>query len=132
MSLQSHQSYELVYITRPELDEEANAAALQRYVGVITAQGGTVEAIDKLGKRRLAYEIDGLREGTYAVVTFKGEPAVPAELDRVLKISDGVIRHLIVKKEPPTRRALAAKRASEPAPAAAAGGAAEGDSERRE
>lgn len=116
-------SFELVYITKPELDDEANAALLQRYTGVITGRGGTVEGVDKLGKRRLAYEIDGKREGMYTVVRFQAGPDVPAEVDRVLRISDEVIRHLIVRQEVPKAGAArpAKPAADEPAGAEAHG-----------
>lgn len=117
-------SFELVYITKPELDDEANAALLERYSGLIAGQGGTLEGVDKLGKRRLAYEIDGKRDGTYTVIRFQAGPDVPAELDRVLRIADEVIRHLIVRQEipkPGAAKAKATKPAQEPAGAEAVG-----------
>ncbi len=92
-------SYEAVFISRPELDEEGQQAVVDKFTGLIQNQGGTVAGVDKMGKRRLAYEINGFRDGHYTLVNFKGEAGVPRELDRVLKISDEVIRHLIIKKD---------------------------------
>ncbi len=90
-------SYELMLIARPDLEEEANKAIAEKAKSVITAQGGAVEKEDVWGKRRLAYEINRYKDGFYVVVNFKGEPGVEQELDRVLKLSDDVIRHLIVR-----------------------------------
>ena len=89
----------MVIITRPELDEEAQLASVEKFTSLIQNQGGTVEAVDKLGKRRLAYEVKGFREGSYTVVGFRADPKVPRELDRVLKITDEVVKHMIVAKD---------------------------------
>ncbi len=90
--------YELMYILHPELDDEKVAAAMEKYNAVIQNNGGTVASTEKWGKRRLSYEIKGQREGTYILVNFSGGPAVSSELDRVMRISEDVIRHLIVRK----------------------------------
>lgn len=92
-------SYEVVFITKPTLEEAAQTAVVDKFTGLIQAQGGTVESVERLGKRRLAYEIDGFQDGDYTLIHFKGENAVPHELERVLKITDEVIRHLVVKKD---------------------------------
>ena len=90
--------YELVVIIRPDLDDEATEAVIEKVRSMIENNGGEIAKVDKWGKRRLAYEIDDLREGFYVVVNFKGEAAVAAELDRVLKITDTVLRHMIVRE----------------------------------
>ena len=90
--------YEVMYILQADLDEEKVTAAVEKYSGIITTNGGTITNVEKWGKRRLAYEIKGQREGNYVLVLFSGEPAVSSELDRVMKISDDVLRHLIVRK----------------------------------
>jgi len=90
--------YEVMYILQPDLDEEKVTAAIEKYSSLIQANGGTVINVDKWGKRRLAYELKGQREGNYVLVQFSGEPAVSSELDRVMKIADDVLRHLIVRK----------------------------------
>ena len=90
-------SYELMFILKPELDEEATAAAVDKYTNLITTQGGSISNVDKWGKRRLAYEVADYRDGYYVVVNFAGEPETSKEIDRVLKISDDVIKHMVIK-----------------------------------
>ncbi|EKP94786.1 MULTISPECIES: 30S ribosomal protein S6 [Thermaerobacter] len=92
-------AYELMYITRPDLDEEAEKALLDRLQKIITDGGGTVEQVDVWGRRRLAYEIAGYREGHYTVVQFQGPAGVTHELERVIRITDDIIRHIIVLRE---------------------------------
>lgn len=92
-------SYELMVIGRPDLDDAASQALVDRISNLITANGGEIEKIEPTKKQRLAYEIKHFREGLYTVVNFKGEPKTAEELDRVLKITDEVIRFLIVRPE---------------------------------
>jgi small subunit ribosomal protein S6 len=92
-------TYELVYILDPALEDEQQTALVERFQGLITTQGGEVLHAERWERRRLAYEIKGRREGYYIVVNFRGSPAAEAELDRVLKITDGVIRHLITRMD---------------------------------
>jgi small subunit ribosomal protein S6 len=88
-----------MYILRPGIEEEETNATVERYKTVIEDQGGTVDRIDRWGKRKLAYEIDKEREGQYVVMQFKA--AVPAvkELDRMFKISGEVLRHIIIRQD---------------------------------
>ncbi|MBD8501027.1 MULTISPECIES: 30S ribosomal protein S6 [Paenibacillus] len=86
--------YELMYIIRPDIEQDAVQAAVDKFQGVIS-NGGEITKHDVMGKRRLAYEIKKFRDGHYVLVNFTAEPAVVAELDRQLKISDDVIRHLV-------------------------------------
>lgn len=88
--------YEVMYILRSELDQEAVQAATEKFANIITSNGGEITKSDLMGKRRLAYEINKMRDGIYVLVHFNAEPAVVAELDRIMKISDEVIRSLIV------------------------------------
>jgi small subunit ribosomal protein S6 len=88
-----------MYVLKPDLDEETTNALIDRFHGVITAQGGTIENVDKWGKRRLAYEINDNHEGYYVVTKFKGGPALAKELDRVFKISDQIVRHMIIRED---------------------------------
>lgn len=92
-------NYELVFIIRPDLEEEAYEAMIEKFTGLIQSEGGEIVKVDKWGKRRLAYEIQKLREGYYVIVYFKGEAAVANELERVLKITDSIIRQMIIRKE---------------------------------
>ena len=91
--------YETVFIVRPDLEEEKTLEAIDKYKSLIENNGGEVVNIDKWGKRRLAYEIDGAREGFYVVSKFNADSAAASELDRVFKISDEIIRHLIVRED---------------------------------
>lgn len=91
-------AYEMMFITDPNLEVDQQEAILQRLSQVVTERGGTIVNVDRWGKRRLAYEIAGHREGNYTVVAFQAGPAVGVELERVLRITDGVIRYLIVKQ----------------------------------
>ncbi|MFZ7102952.1 MAG: 30S ribosomal protein S6 [Peptococcaceae bacterium] len=90
--------YELLYIVKPDLDEEQLEAVIGKFTALIEKEGGEIVKVDKWGKRKFAYEIDKKwRDGFYILVHFNGEPAVASELDRVMKISDDIIRHLITR-----------------------------------
>lgn len=88
--------YELMYILRPDLEQEAVEATAEKIKGVITDQGGEIVEHEIMGKRRLAYEIQKFRDGIYVLVQFKAEPQAVSELERVIRITDVVIRHLVV------------------------------------
>lgn len=90
--------YELMLVVRPTVEEEAVDALVQRLTDIVTREGGEIENIDKWGKRRLAYEIKGHTEGFYVVINFQAEPATASELERIVKITDEVIRHLLVRQ----------------------------------
>ena len=90
--------YETMLITTATLDEEATAALVGKFKTLIEANG-TIDSVDEWGKRRLAYPINDENEGVYTVINFTSEPDFPAELDRVYKITEGVMRSLIVAKE---------------------------------
>lgn len=91
--------YELMYIIKPELDEEQTNAVIEKFSTLITDNGGEEPSIDKWGKRRLAYEIKDYREGFYVLVNFMGVPDTAQEIDRVMKISDDILRFMILSKE---------------------------------
>ncbi len=91
--------YETIFILHPSLDEEAVKANIEKFKGVIENGGGTVENVDFWGKRKLAYEIAKVNEGFYTLINFEANTELPKELDRVFRITDGVIRHIIVKNE---------------------------------
>ena len=88
-------NYEVVYIMDPALGEEAIAAMIEKFKTLVETQG-TVAAIDDWGKRRLAYPIEDQTEGVYTLIRFESAPAFPAELDRIYKITDGIMRSIIV------------------------------------
>ncbi len=91
-------NYEVVFVLRPDLDEENNAVTIEKFKNIIESHGGEILKLDKWGKRRLAYEVRDFKEGLYVIAQFKAEPEVAAELDRVLKITDQVLRHIIVRE----------------------------------
>ncbi len=90
--------YEVMYIIKPNFEEEEYAAFVEKFNALIQSNGGEVVKTDVWGKRRLAYEIDKIREGYYVLVEFKGEFDLPAELERNFKISDEIMRYLVTKK----------------------------------
>ena len=91
-------NYEVVYILDPAMSEEATAALVAKFKTLAEAHG-TVKEVDEWGKRRLAYPINDEEEGVYTVIDFTSEPSFPAELDRVYKITEGVMRSLIIAHE---------------------------------
>ena len=91
--------YETIFILHPSLDEEAVKANIEKFKGVIENGGGTIENVDFWGKRKLAYEIAKVNDGFYTLINFEANPELPKALDRVFRITDGVIRHIIVKQE---------------------------------
>ena len=90
-------SYEVMTIHRPDLAEDDVKSRMDGVGQFLTEHGGTVTGSDLWGKRRLAYEINHIREGYYSVVSFQAEPAAVDELDRMLSLSDEVLRHKIVR-----------------------------------
>ena len=86
--------YEVLYIIDPAQGEEGIAALVEKFKAMVEAEG-TLTSIEEWGKRKLAYEINYLTEGYYVLVKFTSGPELPAELDRILGITDGVIRSLV-------------------------------------
>ena len=84
--------YETIFILHPSLDEEACKANIEKFKGVI-------ENVDVWGRRKLAYEIAKVNEGFYTLINFNADSELPKELDRIFRITDGVLRHIIVKQE---------------------------------
>lgn len=92
-------AYELLFFVNPSLDVESRAAVMKRIDVTIAEGNGTVDNVDEWGKRKLAYEINDLTEGDYTLINFHADPESIAELDRVLRISDAVERHMIVRRD---------------------------------
>ena len=88
--------YQLVVVLNPAQGEEAENALIES-IQAKSAQAGTVDALDNLGTKKLAYEIDDAKEGTYIKVLFTAPVEFPRELERVLKITAGVLRFLVVR-----------------------------------
>lgn len=91
-------AYELLFFVAPSIDEESRAAVMKRIETTIADDQGVVDNVEAWGKRKLAYEINGLTDGDYTLIDFHADPASVAELDRILRINDAVVRHMIVKR----------------------------------
>jgi len=90
--------YEAVFIFVPSLEEEKRNQLLDRLKGIIESNGA-ITNIDEWGTRKLAYEINDLTEGYYIILNFETTPETVDELDRIAKISDGIMRHMIVRED---------------------------------
>ena len=90
--------YEVLYVIDPAQGEEGIAALVEKFKALVESNG-TLTSIDEWGKRRLAYPINDLMEGYYVLMTFDAKPELPAELDRVFKITEGILRSLITDVE---------------------------------
>ena len=89
---------ETMLVVSTASDEEATLALVAKFKALIEANG-TIENVEEWGKRKLAYPINDETEGYYVVTTFESNPEFPAELDRVYRITDGVLRSMIIAKE---------------------------------
>ena len=96
MAQNKTQAYEVVYIVRPNLDEEAVNRVVNGVEEYIKSIGATVETTDKKGRRRLAYEVDKMRDGYYVLTIFHTKPETVTQVKRMLTLSEDVIRSLIV------------------------------------
>ena len=90
--------YEVLYVIDPAVGEEGIAALVEKFKALVEGNG-TITSVDEWGKRRLAYPINDLMEGYYVLMTFDAKPDLPAELDRVFKITEGILRSLITDVE---------------------------------
>jgi small subunit ribosomal protein S6 len=90
--------YETMVILNPTLGEDALSATVEKVKGLIEASG-TLEQIEVWGRKRLAYEIDDQKEGFYFLINFSAEAEFPKELERVLKITEGVMRYLVIRPD---------------------------------
>lgn len=90
--------YEAVFIFTPDLEEEKRNTLFDRLKGIMEADR-TISNVDEWGIRKLAYEINDYTEGYYIIVNFEGTPETVNELDRISKISDGIMRHMVVRED---------------------------------
>lgn len=91
--------YEVMYIIRPNIEDEAKKALVERFNNVLSENGAEVAEAKEWGKRRLAYEINDFRDGYYMLLQVNSEAAAVQEFDRLAKISEDIIRHIVIKKE---------------------------------
>ena len=92
-------NYEVMFIIKSTLEEEKKEAVIETVKGIIEHDGGEIAKVDVWGMKKLAYPIQKMNEGYYVIVEFAAKPELPHELDRRLKISDNVIRHMIINKD---------------------------------
>ena len=90
-------NYETVFIVNPDLDEEKTEAVVAKIKALIES-AGKIDSVEVWGKRKLAYEINDKTEGYYVLVNFSSKSDFPAELDRIYKISEDIMRSIIIKK----------------------------------
>ncbi len=91
-------SYELLYILDNGLSDEKKEELVNKFNDVITKADGTIDTVDKWGTKKLAYDIDYKSEGYYVLINFKANSDLPNELERIMKITDGVVRFIVLKK----------------------------------
>ena len=91
--------YELAVVVNVKLEDEERAAVVDKCKALIERFGGTITNVDDWGKKRLAYEIQKMKEGFYYFVHFEAESTVPAEVEQRIRIMDNVLRYLCVKEE---------------------------------
>jgi small subunit ribosomal protein S6 len=90
--------YETLFVLKANTDEESRAALIEKFTGIIKSDG-EVTKVDEWGTRKLAYEIEKLNEGYYVLVDFKASSELPRELERNFRISDDVLRYVVINKE---------------------------------
>ena len=88
------EKYEVLYIIKPDLGEEDTKAVVEKF-NTLIEQNGTIDATEEWGKRKLAYEINYISEGYYVLVKFTSGPAFPAELERILRNTESIMRSLV-------------------------------------
>lgn len=93
-------TYEVMYVVRPNIEDEARKAVVERFKGILSSNGSEIIEEKDWGKRRLAYEIQDFTEGFYNIVRVKSEnDEAISEFDRLAKISEDIIRHIVVREE---------------------------------
>ncbi|AAM25885.1 MULTISPECIES: 30S ribosomal protein S6 [Caldanaerobacter] len=92
-------SYETMYVLSPDLNEEERKGLIERFKNLIVERGGEITNFDEWGKRKLAYPIQKKSEGYYVLMNFNSSPDVSRELERVYRITDGVLRYLIIRTD---------------------------------
>ena len=91
--------YELALVVNAKIEDEAREAVVEKAKGYVARYGGTVTEVEEWGKKRLAYEVQKMREGFYYFIQFEADTTCPAEVERHVRIMDNVMRYLVVKKE---------------------------------
>lgn len=90
--------YEAMYIVTPEMEDEAIKGVIEKFSGIITANGGEIEKTDEWGRKKLAYLIDYKTEGYYVLVNFAAAPELPRELERNFRNDESILRYMVVRQ----------------------------------
>lgn len=90
--------YEAMYIVTPEMEDEAIKGVIEKFSGIITANGGEIEKTDEWGRKKLAYPIDYKIEGYYVLVNFAAAPELPRELERNFRNDESILRYMVVRQ----------------------------------
>lgn len=90
--------YEAMYIVTPEMEDEAIKGVIEKFSGIITANGGEIEKADEWGRKKLAYPIDYKTEGYYVLVNFAAAPELPRELERNFRNDESILRYMVVRQ----------------------------------
>ena len=91
--------YELALVVNAKIEDDAREAVVEKAKNYVTRYGGTITEVEEWGKKRLAYEVQKMREGFYYFIQFEADATCPAEVERNVRIMDNVLRYLVVKKE---------------------------------
>lgn len=91
--------YESMYILKPNIEDEPRNELIKKFSDIIENNGGKIEKTDELGKKKLAYPIEYISDGYYVLVDFEGPSELPAEMERNFKISDDVLRYMVIRRE---------------------------------
>ncbi|MBQ2712379.1 MAG: 30S ribosomal protein S6 [Clostridia bacterium] len=91
-------NYEVLYIIKAEVADEAKEALIERFQSLVTENGGTVEKVDKWGMKKFAYPIDYKTEGYYVLMNFSAPATLPKEMERLMGITDDVVRCMVIRK----------------------------------
>lgn len=90
--------YEAMYLVTPEMEDEAIKGVIEKFSGIITANGGEIEKTDEWGRKKLAYPIDYKTEGYYVLVNFAAAPELPRELERNFRNDESILRYMVVRQ----------------------------------
>ena len=90
--------YEAMFIVTPEMEDEAIKGVIEKFSGIITANGGEIEKTDEWGRKKLAYPIDYKTEGYYVLVNFAAAPELPRELERNFRNDESILRYMVVRQ----------------------------------
>ena len=91
--------YELAVVVSAKIEDDERAATLEKVKEIISTHGGTITNVDEWGKKRLAYEVQKMREAFYYFIQFDAEPTVPAEIESRIRIMENVVRYLCVRQD---------------------------------